>query len=570
MEMNFLNDFAKQMRDMFLSLTPAARFVAGLLVVAIAVSTAFLFQGKSSSPSEYLFNGHSFKDAEIQAMEVAFSKASLRNYEVVGNRVKVPTGERDQYIKSLDDNEALPRSLNNGRERVDTSNPFRTFRESELIYKERKQRDVADAISRMSGIVDATVEYSESKQGFGRNLTQSAVVLVTPQSGHPLQPEQMREIARVVSAAFSGLPAENVRVTDLSTGLGFTPDETALGGDEAPYLKQRRLFETGYKQRIRNTLNWLGDFPLEVEVILDDTIFSETEQLKFDPQPVTVETIASRKDVESTKSSQGGKPGTEPNALGNKGGSLAGAPDQSSKTKESTENEKRVPGQEITRMAKAGLVPKRVSASIGIADGFIRKTLETRWIQANPDKTPADMPAPAQADLDTLFKELENNINLAVAGILPPVAAGDDRFKLVSVYRYTEVPPDVIPPPAMTTLFFEFLQESWQTLGMFMLVLVAMGLVVSMSRTKSTTADDPFKDGFGIALVEKIKDNLDISEEAGAGGGEDDGTEIGPDGKRVRKVEVTGAELKESLSSMIQENPDAAVNLIRTWIGEAA
>ncbi|MBL8869832.1 MAG: hypothetical protein JNK90_08550, partial [Planctomycetaceae bacterium] len=550
--MNFLNDFSKQMRDMFMSLTPAARLVAGILVVAIAVSTAFLFQGTSSAPSDYLFNGQSFKESEIQAMEVAFSKASLRNYEVVGSRIKVPSSEKDQYIKSLDDNNALPRTLNNGRERVDTSNPFRSARESELIYKERKQKDVADAISRMSGIIDATVEYSESKQGFGRQLMQSAVVLVTPQSGHPLQPEQMREIARVVSGAFSGLQAENVRVTDLSTGLGFTPDENAIGGDEAPYMKQRRLFETNYKQRIRNTLNWLGDFPLEVEVILDDTIFSETEQLKYDPQPVTIETIASRKDSESTKASQGGKPGTDPNALGNKGGSLAGSPDQASKVKETTENEKRIPGQEITRMAKAGLVPKRVSTSIGIADGFIRKTLETRWLQANPDKTPADMPAPAQADMDTLFKELENNINLAVAGILPPVAAGDDRFKLVSVYRYTEVPADVIPPPSMTTVVMEFLKESWQTLGLFTIVLAAMGLVFSMSRTKSTAADDPFKDGFGIALMEKMKENLEITDEEEGGQGGDDGTEIGPDGKRVRKVEVTGAELKESLSTMIQ------------------
>lgn len=568
--MNILNDFTKQMRDMFMSLTPAARVVAVLLLAAVVVSTAFLFQGRSQSSTEYLFSGQSFKETEIQAMEVAFSKAGLKNYEVIGSRVKVPSGERDQYIKSLDDNKALPRSLSSGRERVDSSNPFRSARESELIYKERKQKDVADAISRMSGIVDATVEYSESKQGFGRQLMQSAVVLVTPQSGHPLQPEQMREIARVVSGAFSGLAAENVRVTDLSTGLGFTPDENALGGEEAPYLRQRRLFETGYKQRIRNTLNWLGDFPLEVEVILDDTIFSETEQLKYDPQPVTVETIASRKDVESTKASQGGRPGTEPNALGNKGGSLAGSPDQSSKTKETTENEKRIPGQEITRMAKAGLVPKRVSTSIGISDDFLRKTMATRWLQANPDKLPADMPPPAQTDIDTLFKELENNINLAVAGILPPVAAGDDRFKLVSVYRYTEVPPDVIAPPAMTTLFFEFLQESWQTLGLFMLVLVAMGMVLSMSRTKSTTADDPFKDGFGIALMEKIKDNLDISDEEGASASDNGEGEVGPDGKRQRKVEVTGAELKESLSTMIQENPDAAVNLIRTWIGEAA
>ena len=131
--MNFLNDFSKQMRDMFMSLTPAARLVAGILVVAVAVSTAFLFQGTSSAPTDYLFNGQSFKESEIQAMEVAFSKASLRNYEVVGSRIKVPSSEKDQYIKSLDDNNALPRTLNNGRERVDTSNPFRSARESELI-----------------------------------------------------------------------------------------------------------------------------------------------------------------------------------------------------------------------------------------------------------------------------------------------------------------------------------------------------------------------------------------------------------------------------------------------------
>ncbi len=179
------------------------------------------------------------------------------------------------------------------------------------------------------------------------------------------------------------------------------------------------------------------------------------------------------------------------------------------------------------------------------------------------------MPPPAQADMDTLFKELENNINLAVAGILPPVAAGDDRFKLVSVYRYTEVPPDVIPPPAMTTVFFEFLQESWQTLGCHVGIGCHGfgGIDVTHQEQHSGRS---FQRWFGIALVEKIKDNLDISDGSWFRWRKRRWDRIGPDGKRVRKVEVTGAELKESLSSMIQENPDAAVNLIRTWIGEAA
>jgi flagellar M-ring protein FliF len=567
--MNFLNDFGKQMRDMLMSLTPAARLVSGILVATIVVSTGFLFQGSSQVADEYIFSGQAFREAELQAMEVAFSKASLKDYEVVGNRIRIPSRERDLYIKALSDAEALPEMLGVGGGGTDSGNPFQTEREKERISREKKQKDLSAAIARMSGIKGASVVYSEQRQGFGRELLQTASVLVEPDPGQFLQPEKMREIARLVANHFAGLRPENVRVTDLMSGAGVSPEANALSGDEAPYLQQRQLFEVGYKDRIRNTLAWLGDFPLEVEVILDDTMFSETQQLKFDPQPTTIETIASRKDSESTKASPGGKPGTEPNALGNKSAALAGGADQANKIKETTENEKRVVGQEMTRTSKAGLTPKRVSASIGVSDEILRKTLMTRWVQANPGKAATEMPAPAQADMDTLFKELETNINMAVAGILPPVAAGDDRFKLVSVYRFTEVPADVIPPPAMTTLMVEWLQESWQTVALLMLVLVAMGMVFSMSRTKGSAADDPFKDGFGIALVEKIKDSLDISELEGEGeqGGE---TEIGPDGKRVRKVEVTGTELKESLSTMIQENPDAAVNLIRTWIGEAA
>jgi flagellar biosynthesis/type III secretory pathway M-ring protein FliF/YscJ len=104
-----------------------------------------------------------------------------------------------------------------------------------------------------------------------------------------------------------------------------------------------------------------------------------------------------------------------------------------------------------------------------------------------------------------------------------------------------------------------------------MVVTIAMGMVLSMSRSKNNAADDPFKDGFGIALVDKIKDNLDISVDADSGESRSgDSSDPSTPGGKGRKVEVTGQELKENLSSMIQENPDAAVNLIRTWIGEAA
>jgi flagellar M-ring protein FliF len=36
------------------------------------------------------------------------------------------------------------------------------------------------------------------------------------------------------------------------------------------------------------------------------------------------------------------------------------------------------------------------------------------------------------------------------------------------------------------------------------------------------------------------------------------------------KFQTTGGAIKEELSSLIKQNPDAAANLLRAWIGEAA
>jgi flagellar M-ring protein FliF len=568
--MKFLLDFANQMRDMFMSLTPAARVVTGLLSIAILVSMGFLFQGSRSVATEYLFSGKAFSDTEITRFEVAFSSAALRDYEVVGSRIKVPAGTRDQYIKALSDADALPVLPGAGGDSLKSVGILDSNRMLEIKVKESKEKEIAGWVSKLPGINWATVDYSEQRQGFGRQMVQTASVVVEPIAAYPLSEERLREIAKMVAASFAGLKPENVRVMDVSSGRSTAPTDGVVGGEDDPYLKQQRIAEESYRRRIRELLTPYGDIRLEVGVILDDTVVSESQQLKYDTQPTTIEMTSSRKDLESTKANSGGQPGTEPNALGNRSATLATA-DQSSKTKETSENERRVVGQEVTRTAKAGLVPKRVSASVGLPESYIRKAIAARWVQSNPEKPITEMPNPTQAEIDTAFKDIQRNIQTAIAAILPPVAAGDDRFELVSVYPYTEVAPEAPPLPTFTSQMLQWLNDSWQTLALLMVVTIAMGMVLSMSRSKNNAADDPFKDGFGIALVDKIKDNLDISVDADSGESRSgDSSDPSTPGGKGRKVEVTGQELKENLSSMIQENPDAAVNLIRTWIGEAA
>ena len=50
--MGFLNQSISQMRDLFASMTPAARITAALLLGVIGVSLAYLFQGYAGGSKE--------------------------------------------------------------------------------------------------------------------------------------------------------------------------------------------------------------------------------------------------------------------------------------------------------------------------------------------------------------------------------------------------------------------------------------------------------------------------------------------------------------------------------------
>ncbi len=60
------------------------------------------------SRTEYLLGNQSFSDDELNKIESALGKANLRNYERIGNRLKIPTNEKATYVKALADGGALP------------------------------------------------------------------------------------------------------------------------------------------------------------------------------------------------------------------------------------------------------------------------------------------------------------------------------------------------------------------------------------------------------------------------------------------------------------------------------
>jgi len=95
--MDLVSPFIERARSLWNAMPPQARLTAGLLALAIIVSSGFLLRGTTSPAGEYLFGGILFSDIDLKQAELAFGGSSLRDYEIVGNRIRVPRAQRDTF-----------------------------------------------------------------------------------------------------------------------------------------------------------------------------------------------------------------------------------------------------------------------------------------------------------------------------------------------------------------------------------------------------------------------------------------------------------------------------------------
>src|SRR5690606_19712361 len=127
---------------------------------------------------------------------------------------------------------------------------------------------------------------------------------------------------------------------------------------------------------------------------------------------------------------------------------------------------------------------------------------------------------------------------------------GDDRKAYIEVYSFTDLPVPETPGPTTTDTAMAWLAESWSTLALLGLVVFSLFMVASWLKSpigKSET-DKAFEEGFGLELPSTPIDALDIGQASSEGGQR----------RRPPAMETSGEEIKEDLSTIIRENPDAA------------
>lgn len=523
-----------------------SRVISILLVAAIMIGLAFLVRGSDSSRSQVLFGGRSLTEHELDAIELAFSRAGLNEWRREGRRIEIPVEHRAEYLAALNEASSLPITLrNHTKEAIESTNIFDSSAMRNAREMQAKEADLGIKISAFPDVQWASVEYDEGeRRGLSRARPQAASVFVIPEGNLPLTRSRIKDIQELVRGSYAGLSSEDIVVVDANSTTGSASEE------DDPLLRKQREAEVRIEQKVRDLLE---GFPAKVGVSaeIDPTMDVQKAVLKYDAEPTNLFNKTTKSEVTSNRQPVRGVPGTATNAIGNRAASLEEEL-ESSRSKEDTRESTGVAGQQYEASRMASLQVKTVRVSVGLPTSYYVQLHTQDYLKKNNDKTALDVPPMSDTDLENLRAKTKKTIQSAVTVLLPDVEAGADRFPLVEVWDYTDFPEAAPEEPETAKLILTWIADSWQSLALIGLAVLALWVARSAAKGGEELAPPPeFVEGFGL----EIPSPPPASEES-----EED----------KDRMTITGKSLKEELLTLVEGNPEVAANVIRGWVGEAA
>jgi len=546
--MDFLNKAFAQLNELFRSMTVGARITAGLLLVVVVVSLVYLFRYESSSPDLYLMNGERLSGSDLTAAEAAFAAANLgSSYEIDGNRIRVPRGQKDRFMAALADKKAIP---NNFFRYLDEAvNGQSSFLEDRHQREERmkvaKQKELSQIISRMSGIENATVFWdSETKPGLNPTTAKTALVSVKPTASANLDEAQAANIRHLVAGAIAGMKYENVKVVDENAGRTFYGDEENGSPIDDPYYARKRHAEQEWRKKILAALDKVPGVSVAVNVELEKELRSRETVHKPEPKPVPY-----RKTEKSrSRSHDGSAPAGRPGFQANQPQALAASTGKGSheEEEETTSTEDSTFGTTSIEKETPGLTPTRVTASINVPTSYFERV----WRERHPTPPGEQPQSPSPTDLEQIRTQEVANIKSAVVGLLPLLEKGGDTTQLVTVTVFPDITAEPVREPGMMEKTLDWLVRNWSTLGLIFLGMFSLVVLRSMIRAAPAAYAPPRP----IAASEASAEMQPSPQET-------------PAQRRLRRLTAGGPTLRDELSELVADNPDAAANVLRAWIG---
>jgi len=559
--MDFVNKAYTQTLELVCSMSPATRAATALLLAVIVVSLVYLFQFQAKTGDEYLLDGRPFSASEVTAIEAAFAQAGLGGSTIVGNRIRIPRGQKNAYLAAMADAGALPADFYKYLDEATTSdNPFASSKSHELRQSNAKMKELALIVSRMQGIESATVQYDEEvKPGLARTKQKTAMVAVWT-TGHALEEDQLKAIRNIVGSAYAGLDRQSITITDMTSNVSYGGNAGPGGVSESEsiYANHKLKYERDWQRKIADQLKMIAGAVVNVNVEMSPEILDRSQSVKIDPKPVTVTSQEFTKESTTTAPGTDGRPGAVPNGVESPGNRAIAVSQPTGTGNESTTSESRsqvqnLPGQEQLYKELAPLVPKKVTAAIDLPWSYYVKV----WRERNPPPAgqPPKQPDPLElARIETETKEL---VKEKVRNLLPPVIAGTDPYPHITVSTYTDLAAPAAALPSVVATGGQWLADNWRTVALVWLGCFSLLMLRSMVRSPAASPS-PASSAASTTSGPRL-----------ATGHDADDDEPEPAAALRKQFHSSGPDLKAELRELVKENPDAAANVLRMWIGDA-
>ena len=321
-------------------------------------------------------------DTEVDVVEIAFSQAGLNGWIREGNRIRIPSETRSEYLAALQESAAIPMSLRSSMQQaLSDSNIFEASeqRQSREMYAKEQDLGLCDfSISRRE-LRPRSNTIEVSVYGLSRARPQSASVVVQPQGNQPLSQARIEMIKELIRGSFASMTADDVVVIDTNgNASGFG------GSDDDPLLRKQREAEAYFEQKVRSVLSGYGPIRVAAFAEIDPTMDTEKTVLTYD-EPTTLSSKQKTLASKTTRPEQGGVPGAGPNAnvTSNRATSIDAVRGFQRLTKAERENSS-VAGTRYENSRLASLQVQRVRVTVGLPESYYEKVWRQKQLRENP------------------------------------------------------------------------------------------------------------------------------------------------------------------------------------------
>lgn len=560
--MNFANQALAQLRELFESMTPAARITSGLLLSVVVISLAYLVNFQASGGDEYLMGGQPISPSNLPTIQGELGKANL-SYEMDGMKIKIPRGQHHKYMAALAEAGALPAAQfgKHLQQALDKGSTFESKQQKAARIKLAKQMELTAVINKFEGVQEASVFYDED-EGFGFNKKKHATALVNiiPVGADSFTAQQAKYLRKMVAAAYSALNPEDVGIWVNGRMFGGGGgDGQYADASENPYAQQKKHDEELLERKILNSLSLYPGVLVSVSAELNPEMKKTIKKQELDAQAVTITSSESKETKDREQGANEGPPGlASQQGKANAAAALANS-GRSSNTKEtkSETTEQKVPNIVVENIEEAGLVMKKAKVVVSVPDTLYLKFFRSQ----NKTEDGSDPASPDNIDPAKLAEELkkiqlmeEKKIEKAVAPLMPTVDAGEDQQPNVTVVSFHADELPEFEPPSLGASSLAWVGQNWGTLSMFGLAVFSLLVVRSMVKSTATAPTH------SVAVTSPTTLSVVSADTEEGQAAEED---------KPKRRFAKGPSIKDELAGMVREDPEAAATILKGWLATA-